>query len=158
MWCYSISILRLFLVLCSYWCARVPSGCMWPLLLSLRTFKDSSGSSSGGSHWNGSDSDPFLPLYMRTEGGRQSQWGSTGRSSTSRDLSLVKNRWNREFNGPRLLQHKGLSSCSGTQGTQSAKCLLQPRPEHWIHCVSFVLLEALPRFCFFPFFFLGNFV
>lgn len=136
-------------MLCPYWCAHFPSGYRWPLLSSLPAFKDSS---SGVSQLNGSDSGPYLPLYMRTEGGRQSQWGSPGRSSTSRDLSPVKNRWNREFSGPRLLQHKGLSSCSGTQGTQSAKCLFQPRPEHWIHCVSFVLLEALPRFRFFFYF------
>lgn len=78
---------------------------------------------------------PILPLWMWTEGGRHSQWGCPGRISTSGDQSPAKKCWHGEFNGPRLLQHKGLSSCSGTQGTQSAKWLLQPRPEQNSLCI-----------------------
>lgn len=102
------------------------------------------------SYCNGSESDPYLPLYIGTEGSWQSQWGSPGRSSTSWELSRVKNCWNREFSSTRLLQHKGLSSCSGNRGTLSATCLCIAIPEHWIHCI-FCALGAFAPLEFFLF-------
>lgn len=82
---------------------------------------------------------------MWTEGGCHSPWGCPERIGTSRDLSPVKKRWHGEFNGPRLLQHKGLSSCSGTKRTQSAMCFLQPSPEFF--CFFFVLRSTVLPFC-----------
>lgn len=63
-----------------------------------------------------------------------------GGSNTFWDVSPVKKCWSREFGGTRLLQHKELSSCSGTEGPQSAKCLWSPGPESWVHCVP----QSLP--------------
>lgn len=75
---------------------------------------------------------------------------SPGGSSTFRYPSPVKNCWNREIGGTSLLQHKGLSSCSGTEGLQSAKWF-SSQDQSPAFIVSLLCLRVSPSFNFFYF-------